>query len=41
MLRDCAFWNDLEHLEMIHRPLNKAKRKSESNGEYIGFVILR
>ena len=41
MLVDRAFWNDLEDVEMILRPLNEAQRESESDGAHIGFVISR
>ena len=41
MLVDRAFWNDLEDVEMMLRPLNEAQRQSKSDGAHIGFLISR
>ena len=41
MLVDRVFWNDLEDVEMMLRPLNEAQRQSKSDGAHIGFLISR
>ena len=38
---DRTFWNELEDVEMILRPLNEAQHQSESDGAHIGYVISR
>lgn len=38
---NCIFWNSLENVKMILKPLNKVQRQSELDSANIRFVILR
>ncbi len=41
MLIDQAFLNELEDIEMIFKPLNKAQNQSESDDTNIRYIISR
>ena len=41
ILIDCNFWNELEDVKMIFKPLNKVQHQSKSDDTHIGYFISR